>query len=96
MVLERGGGTNSHGFLGSFRHACRPYDVRLSFPQSQRTDATAHFQAGASLTEQLGPGAAECIFKSVRLEGGPARVEGWLSQNGRTTGVHYLEVKRLR
>ena len=41
-------------------------------------------------------GSKDHTFKSVKLLEGHGRVEAWIDINGTTTGVHYVDVRRVR
>ena len=47
------------------------------------------------LNEQLGKGTSEFTFDPVRLEAGKARLEAWVTLNGESVGVRYVEAKLL-
>ena len=43
---------------------------------------------------RIAKGDAECTLGPVRLEAGAGKLEAWVEREGRTVGVHYVEVKR--
>ena len=72
------------------------YEVTLRF-RPVRKAAEATFKLGkVTLTKPLEKGAASCVFEKVALEAGEGRVEAWVKQDGKTVGVHYVDVKRLQ
>lgn len=71
------------------------FEVTLRFPPA-RTEREAHFKlGGADLKMTLAQGADTCVFEAVRLDAGPGRLEAWLDTDGKSVGVHTVDVKRL-
>jgi hypothetical protein len=57
--------------------------------------ATARISvAGAGAERPLSPGATDCSFR-LDLPAGPARLEPYLAEDGRTWGVQYVEIRPL-
>jgi hypothetical protein len=70
------------------------YEVTLRFKPLAST-ATARFAlAGAARAQGVEEGTDRSVFRSLRLEAGPGRLEAWLEAGGRKQGVQYVEVKR--
>jgi len=91
-----GWGTRAVGHWEVLLARAGTYGITLRFPRCESSNATAHVRLGQVVLEkQLEPGLRECLFRSVRLESGPARFEAWLSEDERTRGVHYAEIKRI-
>jgi arylsulfatase A-like enzyme len=69
------------------------YEITLRFPPAG--EGTAHFALGkAGLRKEIRKADGECVLGPVRLEAGAGKLEAWVERDGRTAGVHYVEVKR--
>jgi hypothetical protein len=76
--------------------AAATYEVTLRF-RPVRKPAEATFKLGdVTLTKPLEKGAASCVFGDVVLKPGDGRVEAWVTEGGKTVGVHFVDIKRLR
>lgn len=71
------------------------YDVTLRFaPRSGST--TARLTLGNVTRQQtVQPGQRTCVFQSLPLAAGPGRLEAWVDEGGKRTGVLYVDVNRL-
>jgi len=71
-----------------------PLAITLRFAPAQ-AEREAHLKFGAAEVKQaVKAGAATCDFSDVRLRPGKGRLEAWLESDGKTVGVHYVEIGR--
>ncbi len=71
------------------------YDLNLRFDPVIAASIIHFTLGGVILQHHLLPGAVEHTFKSVRLTTGLSKLEGWIARDGKTTGVNYVDVKRV-
>jgi hypothetical protein len=70
------------------------YRVTLRFP-ALAGPAKVRFVLGGVMREtEAKAGATEVVFEDVRLTEGPGRLEPSIERDGKTVGVHYVEVRR--
>lgn len=71
------------------------YEIGLRFA-ALRAAGTAHLSLGGVKQEkELAKGATTCRFHSVSVRSGPGRLETWIVASQESTGVQFVEVKRL-
>ncbi len=72
------------------------YEFKLRFPELP-AKASVHLKIGDVKEDARAfKGATEQVFKSVKLKEGYGRVEAWIDIAGATSGVHYVDVRRVR
>ena len=72
------------------------YQVTLQFAKAER-DGTAHLRfAGVHEQMPIKRGDTACVLDSVRLVKGPGRFESYLKIDLLATGVHFVDVKRVK
>lgn len=71
------------------------YEVNLRFDRIETQGEARLKLGGVDLSEQLEKGTSEFTFDPVRLEAGKARLEAWVTLNGESVGVRYVEAKLL-
>ena len=70
-------------------------EIALRFTPRE-TSGELTLRAGGSETRvRVEPGAASRTFARLRLKAGPSRLEAELVSAGKTTGVNYVDVRRL-
>jgi arylsulfatase A-like enzyme len=91
-----GWGANSVGYWEVKVARSAQYDVRLRF-RTPKQSAKAHFRLhDVTLSKPLKEGATSCVFESVALKAGDARLEAWIETGGKTIGVSYVDVTHLK
>ena len=73
------------------------YEIKIRL-REPGTASTCHFLLGhTAMICTLADGATSCRFDPIRLFGGPGRLEAWIEMaDGKTVGVDYVDVKRIR
>ncbi len=90
-----GWGANSVGYWEAKVARSAKYKVRLRF-RAPKQSAKAHFRLhDVTLSKPLKEGATSCVFESVALNAGEARLEAWIETSEKTVGVSYVDVQRL-
>ena len=75
--------------------AAGKYEVVVLMPPAA-ADGEARFSLnGASLKQPVKKGAERCLLGTVEIAAGPGRLEAEVVAGGASTGVHYVEVRRL-
>ena len=71
------------------------YEISLLFP-SMKEAGEAKFRLGnAELNRSLKKGDASCTFDAVSLESGEGRIEAWVTSGGISSGVMFVDVKKI-
>ncbi len=71
------------------------YHVTLRFPATIQDDAIVRFQLGDyQKLERVKKGVAEHTFKNIKMTATGGKLEAWVQQGEKVTGVHYVDVKR--
>lgn len=72
------------------------YKVVLTFDRPW-AESAAHLVLGAAKADAFFNSESKtCVFPSVRLDRGPARVEAWIERGDQAAGAGYIEIERLR
>jgi arylsulfatase A-like enzyme len=70
------------------------YDINITFAPVS-AERILHFSCGlAKLTQQIQPNSKQHTFTKVDLRPGALRLEAWLEEGAKTTGVEYVRVKK--
>jgi hypothetical protein len=70
------------------------YEIQLLLPKL-KDSGVLHFRCqGEAREQELSSGATRIQFKNVNLKRGPAKIEAWVQNETRRSGVHYVIVER--
>ncbi len=92
---DAGWGKDSIGYWEVEILKTAKYDIRLRFHPLQ-SDAVGYFKLrNVILKQELRKGDEECTLQTVNLPAGSARLEAWINQGDKNTGMQYVDVKLI-
>jgi arylsulfatase A-like enzyme len=88
-------GAGALGYWEVLVTAAAKYEISVQMAPAAAAGQVRFRLNGASLERPVAAGAAECALGVSEIPAGPGRLEAEVAAGGKTTGVHYVTVRRV-